>query len=275
MPETIKSPKIEWVWKPKYKLVDIQKEIKVADFERKVSPEHVNKIALAIEQNKFWDNVIHVVRQGDIFVLIDSQHRITALTKLFREGKLKEYDLMFAIYPNDMQRIVFQRINMGKKLSNYDVVHAIDDKKHFFFNDLRDYLLHYRGDTKVTFTDMIFTHYYYISKVERARQGELEAAINSIKPEDTKPMVWFISSIYDNSPGAYHNELYKTYFFRNIYRVGRERRFNREKFDHLILFLMDEVKQGKFKDLSKLNSYEKSSTIYNYLIKIVDSAKWA
>lgn len=229
----VNSPPVTWKALPRYKLENIKRDFKVADFERNISFTHVDNIVKAILNNEFFDNVIRVIKEKNEFALIDAQHRIQALWICYQRHGLKEYDLMLAIYPKEFARLIYTRLNMGKKLLMSDHSRALDDKKKPFFNDLRQFLYHYRTNEKASYTDLLNAYNYAKGSKNTIQIQKLPTLIEEITEGELKIMIEFCKSCKRFSPMVFGSAIYKTVIYRNVFKIGFKNKWKENQFNEM------------------------------------------
>jgi len=140
-------PKAEIIYLDEFDLTKLEKTFRPANFERRVSTGKVHKIADAIMQSKFIDNVIRVVSAPSgssvKYEVIDGQHRLEALRYSREYYGLENYDLVVFCYTGGEQREIYRRLNLGKPLTLSDHLKALDTGRVPFFNELKDHCDHY------------------------------------------------------------------------------------------------------------------------------------
>ncbi len=89
-----------------FDLTKIEETFVPAVFERRVSKAKLHKIANAIMDNKFTDNVLRVVpsNRGVTYDVIDGQHRLAGLKYARESFGLQNYDLVLFVYTGVNQR---------------------------------------------------------------------------------------------------------------------------------------------------------------------------
>lgn len=224
----MKPPKIEWVWLENYKLADLAKDFEIADFERKISHQHVDKILDGILKNEFFDIVIKAfkpTKPGGKRVVFDAQHRIHAFMKARDLHGLKTYTFMLALYPHEQARIIYRRTNIGKKLIAGDHTKAMDDKTLPFFNELRKHLFHYRNDERMSFIDMMYALDYAKGATPQGDMNKIDDILQNITPKDVKNCRIFLEFMTREYPSVRKEPMYMMSTFRNLVRVGVENNY--------------------------------------------------
>jgi len=267
----VQFPQVDWVYREHYQLIDLRKDIKVADFERRVNPRHVREIQRAILNNEFYDIVIRCYKDGNKFILLDAQHRIAALILCHEENNLKEYPLMFVIFPKELGRKIYRRINIGKPLQISDHTKAMDDKKNPYFNELGQWLAHYKDPTHLSYAEMLYMHMYYLTKNANIHRAELlEETLKGITIKDITIMKAFLTAMQKTNPVMRRNPIYRVQFLRNIYRLGYENDFDTEQFEMLIQMVEN---WNKFDDYKTMQSIHAIMEVYLVMTKMALKVK--
>jgi hypothetical protein len=196
----------------------------VADFERKTSNIHINRIVNAILENKFFDNIVRVIKnpKGG-FEVIDGQHRLAALWICHTEHALKHYDLVLQIFKDEKARTVYRKINMGKPLLAHDHTRALDDGSIPFFNECRKYLSHKRTDKKGSFVEMLSAIYYAKNNVPLPASAQrLESILAQISDYDIKKVNQMCESLYLESPLIRDSMYFRPIIARNVFKIMYE-----------------------------------------------------
>ncbi len=221
-----------------FPLHKLERTFTIADFERRISNTHVNKIMLSILANEFHDNIIRVIqKKSGNFEIIDGQHRIEALGKLRDDGKLSHYDLVLMIYPESVARRTYRSINLSKPLLMQDHLRALDNGKNIFFTKLRPYYVHYNDGNKPRF-DMILNalHYAKNGSPRAVSAVLLDRMFKSITHDDVVILIEF-SRAMDKTEGFIPKKpqkMYKYEIYRNLFRIGYENEFDQHIWERFI-----------------------------------------
>lgn len=230
----IQPPKVEFIALEKYQLRNIRQDFEIADFERKQDVTHINRIVRSIQENKFYDNVFRVIRKGSKYIVLDGQHRIMAFVKLFNEMILQTYDFYLIVYDEQVARTAYRKINIGKRLQAFDHTKAMDDGNIAFFSELKGLAYHYQNNDAISYTSIIYAHAYYLSHEGGGSTDMLDKMIEKITPEDVTRLKTFAKAMKKHAGTISRNPLYRMSVFRNIYRVGREQKFDYDDYVDLI-----------------------------------------
>lgn len=153
-PEVDVSKDIQILDLKHFDLKDLEDTFDIADFERRVNKSQVRKIADAIMEKHFYDNLITVIRASGKYTVIDGQHRILALKLCRDEHGLKHYNLILRIFSEDAREI-YRRINSGRPLTTMDFLKSLDDGNNPFFTDFSVWCTHYPGrHRKLTYVNL-------------------------------------------------------------------------------------------------------------------------
>jgi len=254
----------------KFPLKDLEKTFAYADFERKISPRHVNMIAEAMVQGKFYDNVLTVIKEKGKYKVINGQHRIEALKKLRDKFRCKSYDLILMIAPPEEARDIYRRNNLGKKLNLLNHLKAIDAGNVKLFNRLRDWYS-FNGSSHKGRYDSIFNALYY-TKLETMRAvhvRDIEKFLKKITDEDITKAREFTIAMLKISDDA-HSIIYKAPMFRTLFKVGYESDFDRMTWQH---FIKKCVNDNEVLLIADDRRYESQQQLYKLMKKIAGTAK--
>ena len=255
-PSQVRSPTI--IWKPlkAYELKNLDRDFIIADFERKPSQEHINKIVRAMLDNEFYDTIMRVVKRtkSPKWMVIDAQHRTQALKILHEKYGVKKYDIMLAIFQNhDEARLIYRKLNNGKRLTVYDHSVAIDNGKLPFFNELRDYCYHYRNPERMAYVDVLFAYNYARSGRPEGSLEKLEQSIKKVQARDMPIIKTFMATLKRDHPTVTLNPIYRMGIFRPSLKIGLERNFGEKDFSKMFDAILKnrdiiEVSNGRKKD---------------------------
>lgn len=232
----VRPPKITWKPLKGYLLKNLEKDFVIADFERKPSSEHINKMVYSMLENQFYDTIMRVVERKakPQWIVIDAQHRTQALKILHEKYGVEKYDIMLAIYENhDKAREIYGKLNNGKRLTAYDHSLAIDNGKIPFFNELRDYCYHYRNPDRMAFVDVLYAYNYARSGRPEGSLERLAPTIKKVQPRDLPIIKNFMSSLKRDHPTVTLNPIYRMGIFRPVLKIGMERNYTEEEFSKL------------------------------------------
>lgn len=152
----VHSPKVKWFTLNNFYLPNIPKKFIMSDFQRRQNAAHIRKIVEAILNNEFFDNVIRCVKlKGDQYEVIDGQHRLKALWICYKNYGITNYTIVMQLFEHNDTREVFRRLNSGKHLTPYDILKTFDMGNIPFFDELREYVNHYKTGTNMTFLQLL------------------------------------------------------------------------------------------------------------------------
>lgn len=221
--EQIKAPDVTWKHAPGFSLAKIKTMFIIPDFERKVSTAHVNRILISILNNEFFDNIIRVVPAADgKYLVIDGQHRLSALWKAYNTFGLQKYDLLLGIYKNeDDARLIYQKINSGQKLKIIEMMKAMDDGRLPYFIQLKSHCVHDEIIDKLTYYDVlcgIVAGRSADPSLKSVRVSELFETINSVTDDEISSIKKLLNFMYELHPHTNSNIYFST-IFRTICNV--------------------------------------------------------
>lgn len=190
---------IELVVYTKFHLSGIDREFKIADFERAVKQKHMLQIADAIMARKLYDPIITVMarkKETEPYVVIDGQHRVTAMKYLYAEGRLAEYTFVVRVLHAEDERHAYRMLNNGKPLTSYDLLKSYDDGSVAFFQQLRDYCAHYKTTHKVPYSMIAYAYSYAVGGKHATfgREKVMKKAL-SLSSADLAPLQVFFECI--------------------------------------------------------------------------------
>ncbi|NIQ15351.1 MAG: hypothetical protein GTO02_13445 [Candidatus Dadabacteria bacterium] len=255
----------------RFPLKNLEKTFVYADFERKISPRHVNLITEAMVQGKFYDNELTVVKiKGDKYKVINGQHRIEALKKLRDKYRCKSYDLALLIAPQEEARDIYRRNNLGKKLNLLNHLKAIDAGNVKMFNRLRDWYS-FNGSSHKGRYDSIFNALYYtkLDSMRAVHVKDIEKFLKTITEDDITKAREFTIAMQKVSDDA-HSVIYKAPMFRTLFKVGYEVGFDRMTWQQFIKNCVNDVKVLQLADDKR---YESQKQLYDYMKSIATNAK--
>lgn len=250
-----------------FDLHKIEETFEYAKFERKISKNKYHKIAQAMMDNKFTDNVLRVCRgTGSAkYEVLDGQHRVEALRYAREFFGLENYDLVLMVYDGVNKREIYRRLNLGKPLTLTDHLKALDNGKNPFFNQLRDYCDHYRQVGKIPYRTIInCLHYAKSTSIRPVRPLNIDDFLSGITPRDIKIIRQFIPLLHQiaTNPDSlfYHYTL-----LRNFFRVYYE---NKTTDDQMISLGDVLIHSSKVKEMAEKRDTYAMRGIYHYIIDI-------
>jgi len=236
VPRTI-PPKYKIIKMDDWNLKDLKTTFVIPDYQRRLDMTTVNKIVKAVLANTFYDIVIWGSQRIDGKInVVNFQHRREAFIILNEKHGLKKYSFILILIEGD-ERLIYRVLNLGKKFIASDHTKVLDDGKHQFFIELKLYLKHYRNLQTLSYVDMLYAHKYALSTNPDGSISLIDTLLKSLTESDIKLMKVFLQAMTESAGSSYKNILYKGQFFRNIYRIGHEQKFNLDQFKSLIKFL--------------------------------------
>lgn len=248
-----------------FDLSKIEETFQYADFERRISKQKVHKIAHAVLDNKFTDNVLRLVPStGPVkYDVIDGQHRIEGLRYARDYLGLGTYDLVLFVYIGGNSREIYRRLNLGKPLTLSDHLKALDSGSTRFFNDLREYCDHYTKGSKLRYSTVInCLHYAKSTSIRSVRPLAIDDFILSITTRDLVIIKKFIPILYQVATNP-DSIFYHYTIMRNFFRIYYENTIA----DDGMIALGDILKKSqKIRDLSEKRDNHAMRGIYHYII---------
>lgn len=260
-------PEAEIKYLKDFKLDKIEKTFQPAQFERRIGTTKFHRMADAMMENKFVDNVIRVTdgTGGIDYDVVDGQHRIEALRYARDYYGLESYDLILFIYKGGNQREIYRRLNLGKPLTLGDHLKALDTGKIPFFNDLRGDCDHYiKGGNLKYSTVLNWLHYAKSTSIRPVRPVAVDDFLHSITPTDIKKIKLFIPVLQQVSTNP-DSPFYRYTIMRNFFRVYFE---NKVPDAQMIELGQALLKSTKVTDLADKRDTFAMRGIYHYIIDI-------
>lgn len=260
-------PEAEIVQLTNFDLSKIEETFQYASFERRISTHKVHRIAHAIMENKFTDNVLRLVEsQGSVkYDVIDGQHRIEGLRYARDNYNLAEYDLILFTYLGGNQREIYRRLNLGKPLNLSDHLKALDTGSVKFFNSLREYCDHYtRGGTFRFATIINCLHYSKSTSIRSVRPLSIDDFIRSITIRDIGIIRKFIPILQQIATNP-ESPFYRYTIMRNFFRIFYENNMTEDE----MIKLGNAIKKSvKIQELAEKRDTFAMRGIYHYIIDI-------
>ena len=260
-------PEAKIVTLKNFELARIEETFQYASFERKISTQKVHKIAHAIMENKFTDNVLRLVdsKSAVKYDVIDGQHRIEGLRYARDNYNLAEYDLILFVYLGGNQREIYRRLNLGKPLNLSDHLKALDTGTVKFFNLLREYCDHYTKGGKFRFSTIInCLHYSKSTSIRPVRPLSIDDFIRSITMRDISIVRKFIPILQQIATNP-DSPFYRYTIMRNFFRIYFENNISENEMKKL----GDVIKKSaKIQELAEKRDTFAMRGIYHYLIDI-------
>jgi len=260
-------PEAKIVTLKNFDLSKIEETFAYASFERRVSKQKVHKIAHAIIDNKFTDNVLRLVHSSgpSKYDVIDGQHRIEGLKYARDFWALTTYDLILFVYTGGNSREIYRRLNLGKPLTLADHLKALDSGSIKFFNDLREYCEHYTKGSKIRYAVAInCLHYAKSTSIRPLRPMHIDDFLQSIIPQDITALKKFIpllAKIATNPESIFYHYT----IMRNFFRIYYE---NDIAEDGMIALGDILVKSEKIRELAEKRDNHAMRGIYHYIIDV-------
>jgi len=248
-----------------FDLSKIEETFQYADFERRVSKQKVHKIAQAILENKFTDNVLRLVEsKGPVkYDVIDGQHRIEGLRYARDYWSLASYDIVLFIYLGGDKREIYRRLNLGKPLTLSDHLKALDYGGKKFFNDLREYCDHYTKGSKLRYSTVVnCLHYAKSTSIRSVRPLAIDDFIQSITISDIATIRKFIPILYQVATNP-DSIFYHYTIMRNFFRVYYENNIEESDMIKLGGIL---AKSQKIQELAEKRDNHAMRGIYHFII---------
>ena len=250
-----------------FELARIEETFQYASFERKISTHKTHKIAHAIMENKFTDNVFRLVESNSPvkYDVIDGQHRIEGLRYARDNYNLAEYDLVLFVYLGGNQREIYRRLNLGKPLNLSDHLKALDTGTVKFFNSLREYCDHYNTGGKFRFSTIInCLHYSKSTSIRPVRPLSIDDFIRSITMRDISIVRKFIPILQQIATNP-DSPFYRYTIMRNFFRIYFENNISENELKKLGNIIK---KSAKIQELAEKRDTFAMRGIYHYLIDI-------
>jgi len=250
-----------------FELARIEETFQYASFERKISTHKTHKIAHAIMENKFTDNVFRLVESNSPvkYDVIDGQHRIEGLRYARDNYNLAEYDLVLFVYLGGNQREIYRRLKLGKPLNLSDHLKALDTGTVKFFNSLREYCDHYNTGGKFRFSTIInCLHYSKSTSIRPVRPLSIDDFIRSITMRDISIVRKFIPILQQIATNP-DSPFYRYTIMRNFFRIYFENNISENELKKLGNIIK---KSAKIQELAEKRDTFAMRGIYHYLIDI-------
>ena len=262
MPPTARLVNLE-----NFDLNKIEEYFEYAKFERRISKQKTHKIAYAILDNKFTDNVLRVVAGNNAkYEVLDGQHRIEGIKYARDWHGLANYDLVLFIYMDgNNRREIYRRLNLGKPLTLADHLKALDNGKSKFFNSLREECDHYNSVGKIQYRTAInCLHYSKSTSIRAIRPLAIDDFITGITERDIGVIKRFIPILQQLATNP-DSLFYHYTVLRNFFRIFYENNLSTDD----MLKLGDVMKKApKIKELAEKRDTYAMRGIYHYIIDI-------
>lgn len=252
---------------PIFDLSKIEEYFQYASFERRISKQKVRKIANAMMDNKFTDNVLRVAENSGSakYEVLDGQHRVEALRYARDEFGLEGYDLVLFVYQEGDKREIYRRLNLGKPLTLTDHLKALDNGKNKFFTLLKSVCDHYTQPGMMRYSTMInCLHYAKSTSIRAIRPLDIDDFISSITEREIEMVKKFIPILQQTATNP-DSIFYHYTLLRNYFRVYFENNLSADD----MLKLGDVLKRApKIKELAEKRDNFAMRGIYHYMIDI-------
>jgi len=260
-------PEAEIKYLKNFHLDKLEQTFQPAHFERRIGTTKFHRMADAIMENKFVDNVIRVTDGGAkiAYDVVDGQHRLEALRYARDTFGLESYDLILFIYKGGNQREIYRRLNLGKPLTLGDHLKALDTGRVPFFTELRGHCDHYiKGGALKYSTVLNCLHYAKSTSIRPVRPVAVDDFLQSITPFDIKKVLLFIPVMQQISTNP-DSPFYRYTIMRNFFRVYFENKVPDAKMIELGKSIL---KSTKITDLADKRDTFAMRGIYHYIIDI-------
>lgn len=260
-------PKAEIVYLNDFNLKLLEKTFTPAKFERRVSSTKIRRIAQAIIDSKFIDNVVRVVNGSSSvkYEIIDGQHRLEGLRYARDYFGLETYDLVVFCYTGGNQREIYRRLNLGKPLTLADHLKALDSGRISFFNDLRNECEHYMTAGKFRYATVTsWLHYARSTSIRPVRPVAIDDFLQSLTTLDIKKVKSFIPVLQQIATNL-ESPFYRYTILRNFFRVYYENEVPDEKMIELGKLLLNST---TIIELAEKRDTFAMRGIYHYMIDI-------
>jgi len=258
-------PKAKITYLTDFDLKKIEEYFHFAVFERKISKKKSHKIAHAMFENKFVDNVLRVTEYsgGEKYDVIDGQHRIDALRYAREVYGLQTYDLILFVYSEEGKREIYRRLNLGTPLTLGQHLKAIDNGRVKFFIELRLYCDHNSKGSKIRFSTAINWLFYAKSTLIRPlRPLTVDEFLPTITTKDTDQLKKYIELIQQIETNPSDNFFSYT-IMRNFFRIYYENKISDEDMISLGNLIK---KSSSIHNLSEKRDSHAMRGIYHYII---------
>lgn len=267
----ITPPPCEWKTARNFDLSKIHEKFVIPDFQRELSSKHAGRTLEAIIQNDFFDNVIQCGKlQDGTYEVYNGQHRLAALWRAHTEFGLDRYDIVLQLFPVELGRRVFYRNNLGKVLTQQDRTKTFDDKKHTFFNKLREFLGHNITQDKTSYANMMNALKFAKDQTPRPVPAhKIEQFLREITKSDTSSCKEYLTALKEVAPHVPHADLFRTSIFRALFRIGYENHFDRNKW---IILIDAAYKSHGLKKFWKQGPTTQTNTVHTYQFVVEEIA---
>ena len=248
-----------------FELSKIEETFQYASFERRISKHKVHKIAHAIVENKFTDNVLRIIQsEGPVkYDVIDGQHRIEGLRYARDYFNVGTYDLILFVYLGGNKREIYRRLNLGKPLTLSDHLKALDNGSSKFFTDLTEFCDHYGKSGMLRYATIInCLHYAKSTSIRPVRPLAIDDFIQSITTRDIAIVKRFIPILFQVATNP-DSLFYHYTIMRNVFRIFYENNVSEQQMLDIGKFL---EKSKRIRDLSEKRDTHAMRGIYHFII---------
>ncbi len=258
-------PEAKIILQKDFDLSKIEETFQYASFERRISKHKVHKIAHAIVENKFTDNVLRIIESdGSVkYDVIDGQHRIEGLRYARDYFNLGSYDIILFVYLGGNKREIYRRLNLGKPLTLSDHLKALDNGSSKFFTDLTEYCDHYGKAGMFRYATIInCLHYAKSTSIRPVRPLAIDDFIQSITARDIGAVKRFIPILFQVATNP-DSLFYHYTIMRNFFRIFYENNLSEQNMIEIGKFL---EKSKRIRDLSEKRDTHAMRGIYHFII---------
>lgn len=263
MNQSVKTPKVDVIWRERQDLADLSSEFVYPEFQRKHDREHSFKIAHAIMQNKFFNIIITVYKEGNKFNVIDGQHRIEALKICWGQFNLKTYSLIIVVLPEEEARMAFRRNNLGKKLQIADMLNSMKDINPGFFARMRKYVDTYRNQSRIGYGDLFGAFVFLENRKGTVEITMMEELLPKIREDHIRAMETLMEVLTRIEKHPNHNPIYRAPSFRSLLRITFEKKLTDRQISKCVAFIRS---SEKLLDLTRHSSRDNILEFYNTLL---------
>lgn len=249
-------------------------KFKIVDFERKIYPQHLNRLKHSIMENGLLDRTIIVFNSNGEYEILDGQHRFRAIEALISDG----WKMSYAITLKEVQaenaeqaRFFYLETNTGQRLTVNDILLAHSKKYTAFFEKLEGVCSHYGNKTHLTYFNVLSALRYALTGGASVsiRRDDIEKTIESVESYQTELIVNFLESL-KNSFGEFdvNHFIYRKNIFRNLLRIYFEN-ITKLQGSKWINFLHKVDGSKYFREVAVVRDIETMQQVYERMQKLV------
>lgn len=203
---------------------------------RKAKLRQSTKIIEAILNNRFYDNIIRCVKLKDgKYEVIDGQHRLKALWRLYDEYGIRNYTIIMQLFESEESREVFRRLNSGKRLTPSDHLKTLDGQGFTFFDELRGIATHYRTKTNIQYISLLNCEHYYKTKdTKTVHITEMKNSVSEIDSDAISFMYRLGKAVMKLHEKTLSPKLQSHSIQKVAYRLARENNLNEKEIIRLL-----------------------------------------